>query len=97
MTVVEMRTVKLVLVGSSGVGKTALRGKVNFNSAAAGDPGPADPACSTLRDAFSAVIERQSGLTSFQKLYHIQQIRKTRSRYRSGSIIHVTAFISSPG
>jgi GTPase SAR1 family protein len=79
-----MRTVKLVLVGPSGVGKTALRSKVNSNPAAADYP--ADPACSTSRVAFSAVIERQSGLTLFQKLCHIQQIRMTRSRYRFGSI-----------
>lgn len=38
MTVAEMRTVKLVLVGPSGVGKTALRSKVNSNFAAADLP-----------------------------------------------------------
>lgn len=38
MTVAEMRTVKLVLIGSSGVGKTALCSKVKFNLAPAEYP-----------------------------------------------------------
>jgi GTPase SAR1 family protein len=54
-----MRTVKLVLIGPSGVGKTALRGKVEFFLFLRGHPDHTHTAHSTSLAAFLAAIGQQ--------------------------------------